>query len=272
MDVRYHWIHDALESKLFNIEKVYTDLNGADMMIKSLHINKHDTCYEITESLVRLRQPLDIYENWVVASQHIGLQFGCLRYRDGTAMSDHLNIFQGVIHQISKMGIKFDEEVQVQDGIISMELAKNSVLNEEMRRKSQGSSSYSDALVVNERGRNWYRGEGNRDKSKGKSKGRSKSRGKYADKECIGDVCLETSVNMRLVLRGIKHIPDLHLNLISADQALDVFKEFHASVEREMGRKLKCIRSNNGCEYSSIFDVYCKELGISHQKTPPKTP
>jgi hypothetical protein len=32
-------------------------------------------------------------------------------------------------------------------------------------------------------------------------------------------------------------------------QVLDVFKEFHAKVERETGRKLKCVRSDNGGEY-----------------------
>ena len=32
------------------------------------------------------------------------------------------------------------------------------------------------------------------------------------------------------------------------DQVLQNFKEFHASVERETGRKLKCLRSNNGRE------------------------
>ena len=34
--------------------------------------------------------------------------------------------------------------------------------------------------------------------------------------------------------------------LKSKDQVLDVFKEFHVSVERETGRKIKCIRSDNG--------------------------
>lgn len=55
-------------------------------------------------------------------------------------------------------------------------------------------------------------------------------------------------------------------------QVLDVFKQFHASVERETGRKLKCIRSDNGGEYSGPFDEYCAQQGIRHQKTPPKTP
>nr|GEV66123.1 retrovirus-related Pol polyprotein from transposon TNT 1-94 [Tanacetum cinerariifolium] len=35
-----------------------------------------------------------------------------LGYRDGTAMSEHLIIFQGIIKQLFEIGIKFNEEVQ----------------------------------------------------------------------------------------------------------------------------------------------------------------
>ena len=35
---------------------------------------------------------------------------------------------------------------------------------------------------------------------------------------------------------------------------------------------MKCIRTDNGGEYSGPFDEYCKQQGIRHQKTPPKTP
>jgi len=60
--------------------------------------------------------------------------------------------------------------------------------------------------------------------------------------------------------------------LKTKDQVLQVFKHFQASVERETGKKLKCIRTDNGGEYSGPFDEYCREHGIRHQKTPPKTP
>jgi hypothetical protein len=60
--------------------------------------------------------------------------------------------------------------------------------------------------------------------------------------------------------------------LKSKDQVFDVFKQFHASVERQTGKKLKCIRTDNGGEYIGPFDSYCREHGIRHQKSPPKTP
>ena len=86
-----------------------------------------------------------------------------LKYQDGTPIIDHLHTFQGIINQLAGMNIKFEEEVQglwllgtlpdswemfrtslsnsTPDGSITMDLAKSYVLNEEMRRKSQGSSS-----------------------------------------------------------------------------------------------------------------------------------
>ncbi|KAJ0890399.1 putative RNA-directed DNA polymerase [Helianthus annuus] len=36
VDVRYHWIRDAIEDKLFELEKVHTNDNGSDMFTKPL--------------------------------------------------------------------------------------------------------------------------------------------------------------------------------------------------------------------------------------------
>ena len=56
------------------------------------------------------------------------------------------------------------------------------------------------------------------------------------------------------------------------DKVIEKFKEFHVLVERQSGKKLKCIRTDNGGEYCGPFDVYCKQYSIKHEKTPPKTP
>jgi len=60
--------------------------------------------------------------------------------------------------------------------------------------------------------------------------------------------------------------------ILNKDYVLDVFKQHHALVERETGKKLKCIWTDNGGEYIGAFDAYCKTHGIRHQMTPPKTP
>lgn len=123
-----------------------------------------------------------------------------LRYREGSSISDHLNEFQGVLDQLSGMGIKFEDEVQglwllntlpdswetfrisltnsAPNGVVTMQLVKGGVLNEEVRRKTQGSSSHSEMLVTENRGRSQKKG------TKGRGKSRSKSRSRYKNIEC----------------------------------------------------------------------------------------
>jgi hypothetical protein len=44
-------------------------------------------------------------------------------------------------------------------------------------------------------------------------------------------------------------------------------------VEREKGKSLKCLRTDNGGEYTSNeFENYCSKYGIRHEKTVPGTP
>ena len=48
IDVRYHWMRDALNENLFEIEKIHTDHNGSDMLTKSLPRKKLGVCCSIT--------------------------------------------------------------------------------------------------------------------------------------------------------------------------------------------------------------------------------
>lgn len=59
-----------------------------------------------------------------------------------------------------------------------MEYAKSGVLNEEVRRRSQGTSSQSDILFAEDHGRGKTRHSRSRDKS------RNKSRSKYQNHMC----------------------------------------------------------------------------------------
>ncbi|CAA0836973.1 Unknown protein [Striga hermonthica] len=61
--------------------------------------------------------------------------------------------------------------------------------------------------------------------------------------------------------------------LRTKDEVFKYFKRFHAMVERQTGKPLKCLRSDNGGEYSSHeFKNYCADHGIRHEKTVPGTP
>ncbi|KAL6327047.1 hypothetical protein AAG906_013793 [Vitis piasezkii] len=44
IDVRYHYIRDVLEMKLLQLEKIYIDENGSDMLTKILPREKFEFC------------------------------------------------------------------------------------------------------------------------------------------------------------------------------------------------------------------------------------
>jgi len=46
IEVRYHWIQDALETKQLSLEKIHIDENGSDMMTKILPEGKYAVCKE----------------------------------------------------------------------------------------------------------------------------------------------------------------------------------------------------------------------------------
>ena len=51
------------------------------------------------------------------------------------------------------------------------------------------------------------------------------------------------------------------------------FKEFKAMVELQTGKKIKCLRTDNGVEFfSNIFVTFCKDCGIEREKTTPYSP
>jgi len=51
IDVRYHWIRDALKARLLELAKVHINDNCADMMTKTLLRSKFETCCEIVDHL-----------------------------------------------------------------------------------------------------------------------------------------------------------------------------------------------------------------------------
>jgi hypothetical protein len=53
----------------------------------------------------------------------------------------------------------------------------------------------------------------------------------------------------------------------------DTFKKWKYLVENETGKRLKCLKSDNGSEYcSKEFDDYCSYHGIHREKIVPRTP
>ncbi|KAI5345007.1 hypothetical protein L3X38_012884 [Prunus dulcis] len=145
-------------------------------------------------------------------------------------------------------------------GVFTLDIVKDSMFNEEARRKEQGVVTESEALVLEHHGRTNNRKFHRRDKSKGKSRdgsrGRSKTRNDlecyhcsgigHMKRECMlfklerdrgneksdtrhttattsggneivgrGEISLETNTSCHLVLKDVRHVSDMHLNLIS---------------------------------------------------------
>ena len=52
-----------------------------------------------------------------------------------------------------------------------------------------------------------------------------------------------------------------------------MFKWYVARVEKEIGKSLKCLRSDRGGEFTSNeFEIFCNDKGIKRQTSTPRTP
>ena len=61
--------------------------------------------------------------------------------------------------------------------------------------------------------------------------------------------------------------------LEAKSQVLERFKAFRVMVETQMDCKIKCIRSDNGGEYTNYrFNKHCADQGILHQTRVPYNP
>jgi gag-polypeptide of LTR copia-type/GAG-pre-integrase domain/Zinc knuckle len=120
-----------------------------------------------------------------------------MKYQEGSSVSDHLSQFQDCVNRLSTMKMVLDEELQplillsslpdswetlvvslsnsVPNGIVTLAMVKDSMLNEELRHKELGITSESSALVIENRGRSTHRTSHDDDK-RDKSKRRPKSR------------------------------------------------------------------------------------------------
>lgn len=123
-----------------------------------------------------------------------------LKYKDGGSVAEHLTTFQNLVNQVTSMGIKIEDELQAlfllsslpdswetlvitisnpdPDGKVALQTFKDSMFNEESRRKDMGTNS-GHALVVENRGRDRGKSYGPRGRNKSRDKSRDKGRSKF---------------------------------------------------------------------------------------------
>lgn len=129
-----------------------------------------------------------------------------LKYKDGSSVAEHLNVFQDLVNQLSTMELVFDDEVQAlfllsslpdswetmvvtlsntaPNGKLTLNIVKEIMFNEETKRKQSGASS-SQVLVTENRGRSKSKGPKGRGKSQERYK--SKEKGKFKCFHCGGE-------------------------------------------------------------------------------------
>ena len=91
-------------------------------------------------------------------------------HNDGNSVAEHLSNFQGLLNELSTMKLELDDEVQVllllsslpdswetlvvslsdstPNGVITINMVKDNMFNEEARRKELGISSNIETLVI----------------------------------------------------------------------------------------------------------------------------
>ncbi|WVZ20353.1 hypothetical protein V8G54_007675 [Vigna mungo] len=208
------------------------------------HVSTYTDAYELwtkLESMIQKKTPRN--------KAHLVRRLVKLEYSDDQNMVEHLNTFKGIVNQLMKTDMKIDDELQAllllsylpeswdtlvvtlsnsaPDGKLSLDNITDSLLNEESRRKERGSSSCSKANVVENRGRSEHKSKGKREKSRGRFKSRSKGLtcfycGKDGHKkpECRFLKRDQKNGN-KLVLKEVRHVPEMRLNLISVGKLDD---------------------------------------------------
>ena len=115
-----------------------------------------------------------------------------MRMKEGAEITDHLNVFNTLICQLTNMEVNFKEKDKVvmllcslldswddmvttvwfnRTNVIDYDTVVGVMLSKEMRRKSSQETSTSEAMVA--RGRSKERGEDSQDTSRAKSIGRN---------------------------------------------------------------------------------------------------
>ncbi|PKI56092.1 hypothetical protein CRG98_023524 [Punica granatum] len=175
-------------------------------------------------------------------------------------MAVHMSNFQDIINQLTNLEIILPDELQAclllgtlpdnwdtlvvalsnsaPNGKLLLATVTDSLFNEETRRKGTGISIQSEALVTEQRGRSQSRNFSSKhSNSRGKSRGRSKSKmrkgvtcyhcGKegHYKRECRAlkknQSGNETELGCKLLLKKVRHVPEIRLNLISMGQLDD---------------------------------------------------
>ncbi|KAM1516880.1 hypothetical protein ACFX10_015793 [Malus domestica] len=88
-----------------------------------------------------------------------------------------------------------------------------------------------------------------------------------------GELNVVEDSSLDLWHKRLGHMSKKGLQVLAKKSHIPFAKDVCGPIEREIGKPLKCLRSNNGGEYTSHqFREYCAKHGIRHKKTVPGIP
>ncbi|CAL1371304.1 unnamed protein product [Linum trigynum] len=200
-----------------------------------------------------------------------------MKYKEGKSLADHLNEIQGILDQLSEAKISSEIVNSAENGdTIELWHKRLSHMSEKsMAKLAQKKFIVGLDHVHLKKCADCLAGKQNRVAFKSSIPSKAKN-----VLDLVHSDLYEPNVNVKS-LGGVRYFLafiDDHsrktwvYTLKTKDQAIDVFKQFLALLERETGKKLKCIRTDNGREYRGPFATFCKEHGIWQQFIPPKMP
>ena len=150
------------------------------------HVSQESDPYELWKKLKGLYERKIAHNKASLIKRLVNLKL-----KSGKSVSEHLNDFQDIINKLTTVKVVLDDELQAlfllsslpdswetlvvtignsaPDDVLSLDVIKDSMFNEEIRRKEMGVDN-SHALVVENRGRGKSKGPKGRDDSRSRSK------------------------------------------------------------------------------------------------------
>ncbi|GJY00148.1 putative RNA-directed DNA polymerase [Tanacetum coccineum] len=274
IDIRYHWIRDAIEDGMFELNKVHTDDNASDMLTKAVAREKEKRVRKekkkkifgvlITQNPAAVFRrspefaPSDRHDFWTEASLHIkegfdrwDLDFEAWKFcflpgqiasclvifflSCSLFVAIYLDIDSKIMMIVVHTGLSkccqtkvllphlclyrcdplhFTRHSAPQKDVISMALVKSSVLDAEMNRKSQGSTSHSYGLVLEEGHKYVHRskvyGQEQKQVMRFKAKNHERGNGDITNEDLVAAKRPSNSMDRKLMKQDMKNQDEIN--------------------------------------------------------------
>ena len=204
-------LHDPIEGDSAKpssmLDKEWTKMHRKTIgcIIQYIEVSVFHHVSQETKADILWKKLESLYERKIAQNKAFAIRkFAHLKLKEGRSVAKHLSEFQDLVNQLTIMNLVVDDELQAilllgslpdswetlvvslsnstWNGVLQLAMVKDSLFNEETRRKDMGKDN-AQALVTENRGKS----KGRNSKGRGKSRSQSQIKGKvkcfYYDKE-----------------------------------------------------------------------------------------